>query len=429
MNKLDTATRIAIVGAAFWLLTACGPSVTMDPPAGGGSEVTGAQSNTTGGKVKQDLPPTVTNYNLKSDIAIQKSGVVDSEVPADAPLQPGAIQIERADIKIESSGPRATIDFAQAGPPASRTVEITVWIGEESEVDSVCQSANRFGPYIVTVNQDFTVQSIRPRLFSFSEATRARLAEDRFSICFLVEANFDAHVEIRRLTFLLDLCANCDDGDACTDNFCVGEGEDEECSSISVDCDDGNECTDDSCEPDTGICENTAVACPNDQSCDPLLGGCVDTVECVTDVDCDDGVFCNGDESCVNGRCDNGASPCNSEADCDESLDLCVECRSDADCDDGLSCTTNTCDAGTGLCAREDLCLPDRRCIETDGGTCVSPSSDEFCTPLTVCGSCVRVFPCGWCFDAGADDCFAGDSDGPTSRACDDWAWEPDQCR
>lgn len=55
--------------------------------------------------------------------------------------------------------------------------------------------------------------------------------------------------------------------------------------------------------------------------------------ECVTDGDCDDAVFCNGHESCVEGHCTPGT---------------------EVVCDDSDSCTTDTCDEGAGACAFGD---------------------------------------------------------------------------
>ena len=63
-----------------------------------------------------------------------------------------------------------------------------------------------------------------------------------------------------------------------------------------------------------------------------------DVCECVTAADCDDGLFCNGDESCVGEACQPGTDPCEPLF-CDEGGDTCfAECAADADCDDGLWC-------------------------------------------------------------------------------------------
>ena len=52
--------------------------------------------------------------------------------------------------------------------------------------------------------------------------------------------------------------------------------------------------------------------------------------ECASDAECDDGVFCNGAETCDAGSCVSGEAPA---------------------CDDGVSCTVDRCDAVTDACA------------------------------------------------------------------------------
>jgi hypothetical protein len=45
--------------------------------------------------------------------------------------------------------------------------------------------------------------------------------------------------------------------------------------------------------------------------------------ECVVDADCDDKIFCNGTEECINGTCVNGQNPCGDEQVCKEGLQQC----------------------------------------------------------------------------------------------------------
>ncbi|RME36399.1 MAG: hypothetical protein D6788_11660, partial [Planctomycetota bacterium] len=45
--------------------------------------------------------------------------------------------------------------------------------------------------------------------------------------------------------------------------------------------------------------------------------------DCFTDADCDDGLFCNGAETCVGGSCQAGSDPCPGQT-CDEVNDTCV---------------------------------------------------------------------------------------------------------
>ena len=50
--------------------------------------------------------------------------------------------------------------------------------------------------------------------------------------------------------------------------------------------------------------------------------------DCITDADCDDGNFCNGAETCVEGVCQSGQNPCDLEQQvCSESLKTCVDIK------------------------------------------------------------------------------------------------------
>ncbi len=72
--------------------------------------------------------------------------------------------------------------------------------------------------------------------------------------------------------------------------------------------------------------------------------------ECTADADCDDGLFCNGAETCVAEACVAGTDPCDG-GECDEENDQCVAagCTSDADCADG-----EFCDLVSGECATNE---------------------------------------------------------------------------
>jgi len=102
----------------------------------------------------------------------------------------------------------------------------------------------------------------------------------------------------------------CDDGDPCTDDACV----DGACANTAKDCDDSVACTDDSCDAVTGDCVN-ADNCTAPETCNLTTGLCVAVAACTLDADCDDGLFCNGLETCdltdpANGVCVDGTRPC-----------------------------------------------------------------------------------------------------------------------
>lgn len=163
---------------------------------------------------------------------------------------------------------------------------------------------------------------------------------------------------------------------------------------IDPDCDDGNDCTDDLCV--AGACQNpnfaagtacgdpTDTDCTNPDSCNGA-GVCQTNHEANGTACTDDGVFCNGDESCLGGVCQpSGIDPCAATPatpTCDEANDRCIFCQIDGDCDDGKECTDDFCDAD-GLCVNDPL----------PGGTACGDPTDTDCTNPDACdgaGACL----------------------------------------
>ncbi len=170
---------------------------------------------------------------------------------------------------------------------------------------------------------------------------------------------------------------------------------------------------------------------------------------CVSDEECDDGLYCNGAETCVEGGCQEGISidcaddiscsvdSCNEELDscentaddsyCDdnnacngiEKCSLTEDCLSGTplDCNDGISCTLDSCDAING-CQNE----PDNKACD-DGIAC----TDDICNELSGCqnvennANCLEGEVC-------RPDLFSGDGCGVIEQctgkadgtACDD---------
>ncbi len=154
------------------------------------------------------------------------------------------------------------------------------------------------------------------------------------------------------------------------------------------------------------------LACGDDDGApdggEPDGGACTETSEC------DDGLFCNGAESCVSGSCAAGVAPCDTA--CDEDADRCDACL-DADGDGvpAAECGGSDCDdsnpnrfpGNTEVCDADDVdedCDPStfgRRDIDGDdvtdaaccnGDTCgddcddnragVNPTATEACNGL-----------------------------------------------
>jgi hypothetical protein len=107
---------------------------------------------------------------------------------------------------------------------------------------------------------------------------------------------------------------------------------------------------------------------------------------CSTDPDCDDGLYCNGEETCVAGTCQNGTSVdcsdgigCTDDA-CNEASDACDNVPNNDNCDDGVFCNgveicdaSNDCLAGTPVTCLDDslFCTGDEICDEVSDA-CIS---------------------------------------------------------
>ncbi len=99
--------------------------------------------------------------------------------------------------------------------------------------------------------------------------------------------------------------------------------------------------------------------------------------ECLQDQECDDGLFCNGSELCIQESCVPGTSPvleddipCTRDT-CDEELDRVLHAPINALCDNGLFCDGDEiCDAFIG-------CLPGSPPTTDDGVSCTEDHCDE----------------------------------------------------
>ena len=129
---------------------------------------------------------------------------------------------------------------------------------------------------------------------------------------------------------------------------CIISGLDDNCNGIDEDCD-GN--IDDNYSPvtcGTGICVRQSTCSDGREICipgEPETEGppdsmtCMDGLDndcdtltdledtncllCEVDSDCNDGIFCNGVETCIGGRCIGGENPCDDADPC--TIDLCME--------------------------------------------------------------------------------------------------------
>jgi hypothetical protein len=172
---------------------------------------------------------------------------------------------------------------------------------------------------------------------------------------------------------------DCGDGVGCTDDSC-DEGNDI-CLNIpnNINCNDGLYCNgieicDETldCQPGTPVDCGDGVGCTDD-SCDEGNDICENTPN---DANCpDDGLYCNGTEFCdpLN-DCSSTGTPCPGGTICNETTDTCdpIGCTNDFDCDDGQYCNgIETCNTDTGIC-QQGIAID---C--SDGIGCTDDSCDE----------------------------------------------------
>lgn len=206
----------------------------------------------------------------------------------------------------------------------------------------------------------------------------------------------DACAEGQRCDRADDCVGDCaTDGDCDDGMFCNGEERcDVAAGCVAGDpptCDDGVECTADACDPLADAC----IAPPDHARCgDGDLcfadSGCR-VVECFTDTDCDDGLYCDGVERCVRDRCMLGHAPdcaddvaCTVDL-CDEGADACAHVENDRACDDGNFCN------GGEFCDVSDGCLVGEPPTCDDTNACTSDACDDgrgACTHVSIAAAC-----------------------------------------
>ncbi|MBZ5641119.1 MAG: DNRLRE domain-containing protein, partial [Acidobacteriia bacterium] len=153
---------------------------------------------------------------------------------------------------------------------------------------------------------------------------------------------------------------------------------------------------------------------------------------CTGDPDCDDGLFCNGQERCVSLFCQAGTAvdcsdgvACTTDS-CNEAANACDHLANNAACDDGDVCTDDTCSPALGCQhgSNTAACNDGNACTTTDtcsGGTCVG-SGSLTCNDGIACTTDTCVSPSGCQY---VDTCTGGRVCNHTSGVCETPSVEP----
>jgi len=164
--------------------------------------------------------------------------------------------------------------------------------------------------------------------------------------------------------------------DTCGGGVCNNNG----ICEVGEDC---NNCSNDCIGRQTGRPQNRYccgdATCEVNENSDNCAVDCA--VACTFDSDCDDGSFCNGAETCDSGSCQPGTPVdcddvvgCTDDS-CNEGTDSCDNVANDGNCDDGLFCNgVETCD-------------PLLDCQAGGGDPC--PNGESCNEANDICGNCL----------------------------------------
>lgn len=207
----------------------------------------------------------------------------------------------------------------------------------------------------------------------------------------------------------------CDDGISCTDDTCDAELDACLHAPNHTRCSDEAFCNgDEVCDVEQGCLPGAPPACDDGLGC--TVDACDATSdECVHDADhtvCDDGKFCNGAEQCdviagckagIPPACDDGKA-CTSDA-CSTDQNDCVHTPVHAFCDDGLhcngeeTCSASAADASGCVAGTTVSCDPDGTACTADvcsevTQACAHTPRDELCSPTEYCDGAIAGMGC-----------------------------------
>ncbi len=198
-------------------------------------------------------------------------------------------------------------------------------------------------------------------------------------------------------------------------------------------------CTQDVCDEATKSCVHTPdnALCPSGQFCIIAQNGCVAGTYCTSAAQCQDNNLCNGTEVCLNNLCEPG-TPINCSDNiactvdsCDPATGACSHTPSNALCDDGLACNgTETCQAGVGCVAGTPVDCDDKIGCTFDDcqeptGTCAHYPINSLCDDGRLCNgveTCDATLGC----QPGTPYVCPSDGVACTTEVCDDYL---NQCR
>jgi len=187
MRGKTWATVFGVVILAVWQLPGC---------AGGLGSLIPLQT------VDFDLVSGLGEFEVQAGQPARKTGAGAFELP-DITLGRGTIELDPDVITVipaDSGGAKGAVNLQQTS-----TLEVRVWIAPAAEVETVCETGEQYGPYEVTLDENYVPISIDPSSVTLTQNTLDLLNVGEFALCIQVVSPIDGTVTIESLTFNLGL--------------------------------------------------------------------------------------------------------------------------------------------------------------------------------------------------------------------------------
>jgi len=120
-----------------------------------------------------------------------------------AKIGSGTLRIDPANITItpaNTGGGKGSVNL-QGGS----TLTITAWIAAPEDVETVCESGEKYGPFSVELDANNQPMSVDPSSVPLTQNTIDLLNAGTFSVCIVVTSPVDGTVTIDALSFSLGL--------------------------------------------------------------------------------------------------------------------------------------------------------------------------------------------------------------------------------
>lgn len=141
-------------------------------------------------------------FDVQAGVPVEKSGTGSiGDTPVD--VGSGTIQLQTSAITFTPSNagePKGTVNLQD-----NMVLEVTVWVSDVEAVETVCQTGDQYGPFEVTLDENYVPVSVDPSQVTLTQNTIRLLNEGEFSFCIRALSPIDGTVVIDSLRFTVGL--------------------------------------------------------------------------------------------------------------------------------------------------------------------------------------------------------------------------------